>query len=86
MELSKEAMNFGQFSWKVIVAEGKKAVKKGTKKQRETNFYHLKFILVRQTSDDLSVQIICSSSSVKMANYLVDCLYHIHIQNNSDFC
>ena len=29
MELSKEAMNFGKFSWKINMAERKKAAKKG---------------------------------------------------------
>ena len=33
MGISKEAMNFGKFSWKVNMAERKKAAKKRTKEQ-----------------------------------------------------
>ena len=32
MELLKEAMSYGKFSWKVNMADGKKAAMKGTKK------------------------------------------------------
>ena len=49
MELSKEAMNFGKFSWKVKLAEGKKAAKKGTKKAKRTNRDRLEFTSVGQT-------------------------------------
>ena len=34
-ELSKEAINFGKFSWKVNMAGGKKAAKKRTRKKKE---------------------------------------------------
>ena len=42
-------MNFGKFSWKVNVAEGKKAANKGTKTTKRKNLDHLEFTLVDQT-------------------------------------
>ena len=49
MELAKEAMNFGKFSRKVNIAEGKKVTKKGTIKTERTNRDRLKFTPVDQT-------------------------------------
>ena len=36
-------------------------------KAKQTNFNHLEFTLVNQMLDDLSIQMVCLSTSVKMA-------------------
>ena len=48
MELSKEANNFGKFSWKVNMAEGHKTEKKGTEKTKRANRDRLEFTSVDQ--------------------------------------
>ena len=52
--------------WKVNVEEGIKAAKKGTKKQKEQSLTTSDSHQSTKPSDDLSIQMICSSSSVKV--------------------